>query len=375
MITPKTMQAVTVTPGTAGSLRLREVARPQLTDVPGGRGVEVAVIRVGGCGTDREIVAAEFGTAPAGDDVLIIGHESLGRIERVGANAPAWATPGTLVVAMVRRPGSSVYDDIGRPDLTTDPDVVERGINRMHGFLAEAYVDDARFLVPVPDVLEPVAVLLEPLSIVEKGFRVGHEVQRRLEVWEPQRVAIFGAGTIGMLAALVGRLSGLDVTVYSRRRPPYLNRRMLEANGAADVSSSSTTIEDLGQATGPFDLVLDATGYSPLSLQTPAILAPNGIAILASVTGGDTRAELPTDRLNQSLVLGNRAMVGTVNAARRDFERGVARMLESEARHPGWLGKLLTTRIHGLEGYRDLLDRLEHDDDAIKVVVEVAGGA
>ena len=369
-----TMQAIAITPGTPKSLQLREVPRPDPDAVPGGRGVLVDVLRVGGCGTDREIAAAEFGTAPDGDDFLIIGHESLGRIARAGDHAPRWARPGTLVVAMVRRPGTSLYDRIGRQDLTTDEVVFERGINRIHGFLAQAYADDAAYLVPVPDVLEPVAVLLEPLSIVEKGWRVAGEVQRRLEVWQPARACVLGAGTIGMLAALVLRLSGLEVIVASRREAPYLNSRLLDAIGVGYASTATTELADLRRAHGPFDVVVEATGFSPLALEAPTLLGPNGIVVLASVTGGDQRAELPSDRINQGIVLGNQAVVGTVNAARRDFERGVARMLEAEAVHPGWLRRFLTTPIQGLGGYAELLDRLEHDADAIKVYVEVDRG-
>jgi threonine dehydrogenase-like Zn-dependent dehydrogenase len=370
-MTSDRMQAVAVTPGVAGSLHLREVARPTLDDTVGGHGVVVRVLRVGVDGTDREIVAAEFGTAPAGDDFLILGHESLGRIEQAGPDAPGWAVPGTLVVATVRRPGRSIYDRIGRMDLTTDDDVRERGINRVHGFLAEAYGDDPAFLVPIPESLEPVAVLLEPLSIVEKAFRVAHEVQARLEVWEPARAAVLGAGSVGMLAALVFRLAGLDVTVASRREPPYRNSDGLGALGARYVSTTTTPLEELAAEHGPFDLVLDATGSSAIALETPTLLAMNGIAILASVTGGDRRVAVPADRINQALVLGNRAMVGTVNAARRDFERGVERMLEAEATYPGWLGRLITTRIAGLANHAEMLHRLEHDKDAIKIVVEV----
>jgi glucose 1-dehydrogenase len=370
-MTRDTMQAVAVTPGVAGSIHLRDVPRPTLEDVPGGRGVVVEVIRVGACGTDREIVDAEFGTAPEGDDFLILGHESLGRISEAGPNAEPWAQPGTLVVATVRRPGRSVYDRIGRLDLTTDEDVRERGVNRVHGFLTEAYADDAAFLVPVPEPLESVAVLLEPLSVVEKAFRVAGEVQRRLEIWEPVRAAVLGAGTVGLLAALVFRLAGLEVTVASRRPAPYRNSEALAAIGVRYRSTSTSSLVDIQAAHGPFDLVLDATGASPIALEAPTLLAMNGIAMLASVTGGDRRAELPTDRINQRLVLGNRAMVGTVNAARRDFERGVERMAEAEAAYPGWLASLITTRIAGLAGYAEMLAHLEHDDDAIKVVVEL----
>jgi glucose 1-dehydrogenase len=367
-----TMQAIAVIPGERGSIHLREVPVPSLSDVPGERGVEVEVIRVGVDGTDREIVDAEFGTPPDGDDFLILGHESLGRIVRSGPDVPGWAAPGALVVATVRRPGGSVYDRLGYPDLTTDEDVLERGINRLHGFLAERYVDDAAYLVPLPESLEPVGVLLEPLSIAEKAIRQALEIQRRLRAWQPRRCAVLGAGTIGMLTALAFRLRGWQTVTYSRRTPPYRNSDLLERIGVRYVGSTDTTIDELGSRHGPFDLVLDATGYSPLAFQAVGVLAMNGVLVLSGVTGGDRTVELPTDRLNQSLVLGNRVIVGTVNAAREDFVAGVSDLLRAEAAYPGWLRELLTTPIAGLSAHAEMLDRLEHDDDAIKVFVEIA---
>lgn len=365
------MQAIAVIPGKAGSIHLRDVARPTLDDLPGGSGVLVEVLRVGVDGTDREIVAAEFGTPPDGEDHLILGHESLGRIVEAGPQSPGWARPGTLVVATVRRPGRSLYDRIGYPDLTTDEVVFERGINRLHGFLSEWYADDAAYLVPLPDSLESVGVLLEPLSIAEKAIRQALEIQRRLHVWRPQRCAVLGAGTIGMLCALAFRLRDWEVVAYSRRRPPYRNSELLARIGVGYVSSTDTPVDELAAGHGPFDLVIDATGYSPLAFEAAGLLAMNGILVLASVTGGQRTAELPTDRLNQAIVLGNRAIVGTVNAAREDFVAGVGDLLRAEASFPGWLGALLTTPIAGLSGYAEMLDRLEHDEDAIKVFLEL----
>ena len=282
------MRAVAVTPGKADSLQLRDVPSPRVEDIPDGRGVRVDVLRVGVCGTDREIVEGLFGTAPQGDDFLILGHENLGRVAETGPNVASPLKPGSLVVATVRRPGRSIYDEIGMQDMTTD-EPRERGINRIHGFLAESYVDDASFLVPVPDALEAVGVLLEPLSIVEKAIRQAFEIQRRLRVWEPARAAVLGAGTIGLLTALALRLRGLEVTVYSRRPPPYRNSELLEAMGAGYLSSADHTLEQLERAAGPLDLILDASGFSPLALGSGAILGKNGVLVLLSVTGGDRR--------------------------------------------------------------------------------------
>ena len=366
------MRAVAVTPGKADSLHLREVRRPVVGDVPDGRGVLVDVIRVGACGTDREIVDALFGTAPAGDDFLVIGHENLGRVAEVGANVPGGLRPGSLVVATVRRPGTSIYDAIGLQDMTTD-EARERGINRLHGYLAEAYVDDAVFLVPLPDSLEPVGVLLEPLSIAEKGIRQAFEIQRRMRVWRLARAAVLGAGPVGLLTTLALRLRGIDVAVYSRRPAPYRNSELLGAIGARYLSSADKSLDDLAATAGPLDLIVDASGFSPLALGAARVLGKNGVLVLASVTGGKVTAELPTDVINEGFVLNNKVMVGTVNAHRDDFVTGVEDLLRAEAFYPGWLGQLITTRVNGLEAHAELLGHLKDDRDAIKVVVEVGG--
>ena len=76
------------------------------------------------------------------------------------------------------------------------------------------------------------------------------------------------------------------------------------------------------------------------------------------MTGGDTRVEVPADKINQGFVLGNKVMVGTVNANREYFELGVRDMAQAEAAHPGWLGRLLTHPVKGLDNYRQLMDTL-----------------
>ena len=118
--------------------------------------------------------------------------------------------------------------------------------------------------------------------------------------------------------------------------------------------------------------MFEATGFSPLAFEAAGVLAKNGVLVLASVTGGDREAQVPTDAINQGFVLGNKIMVGTVNASRSDFEHGVDDLIKAEAVYPGWLAKLLTTPIRGLENYEEMIRRLTDDREAIKVFVEVA---
>ena len=365
------MRAIAVFPGVPDSMHLATMPKPTLDEIPDGRGVLVKVLRVGVDGTDKEINAAEYGAAPPGSDFLVTGHESFGRVEAVGPNVTE-LLPGDYVVATVRRPGTSIYDRIGTYDMTTDDMYYERGINLRHGFLAEYYVDDPEYIVKVPPGLRDVAVLLEPTTVVEKGIAQAYEIQRRLRVWRPRRAAVMGAGTIGLLAAMALRLRGLEVTVFGRTPRPYLNSDLIEALGARYQSTAEMPIMDGAAAHGPFDLILEATGSSAVVFESMLALGKNGVLVLSSVTGGDKRIEVPADRINLEFVLGNKVMVGTVNANREYFETGVKDMAQAEAQYPGWLRRLLTHPVQGLENWRLLLEALTTAKGAIKVYCEVA---
>src|SRR5437016_4222123 len=366
------MKAIAVYPGKPNSMHLEEIPVPQVTDIPKGRGVLVKGLRVGVDGTDKEINAAEYGSAPDGEKFLITGHENFGQVMEVGPNVPDTIKPGTYVVATVRRPGQSIYDQIGLQDMTTDSVYYERGINLRHGYLSEYYVEDAAYMVTLPDTLREVGVLLEPLTVAEKGLNQAYEIQRRLKVWQPRRAAVVGAGTIGLLATLGMRLRGVEVTCYSRRLPPYFNSDLITELGAHYVSSQQATLTEASEMYGPFDIIFEASGFSPLAFQAAEALGKNGVLVLSSVTGGEKKVEVNADMINQGFVLGNKVMVGTVNASRADFVSGVNDLVKAEAFFPGWLNKLLTTPVHGLQNYEEMLRHLTQDKEAIKVFVEVA---
>src|SRR5215831_5103960 len=251
------MKAISVFPGKPNSVHVADLPKPSLDQVPNGRGVLVKVLRVGVDGTDKEINAAEYGAAPPGFDFLVVGHEGFGQVEAVGQNVTE-VERGDYVVATVRRPGGSIYDVIGTNDMTTDDVYYERGINLRHGYLTEYYVDDAEFIVKVPQGLKHVGVLLEPLTVAEKGIAQAYEIQRRLRVWHPRRAAILGSGTIGLMATLALKLRGLQVTTFGRTPKPYLNSDLLQSIDAKYVSTGETSLADEAKVSGPYDIVFEA---------------------------------------------------------------------------------------------------------------------
>jgi glucose 1-dehydrogenase len=366
----RAMKAVAVIPGKPDSIHLADLPKPSVHEIPNGRGVLVEVLRVGVDGTDKEINAAEYGQAPPGYAFLVIGHECLGRVVEVGARVTEFV-PGEYVVPTVRRPGGSFYDQVGQYDMTTEDTYFERGINLRHGYLTELFVEDPEYLVKVPGGLRHVAVLLEPMSIIQKGLIQAHEAQRRFKIWRPKKAAVLGAGTVGLLAALSLKMKGFEVTSFGKQQGPSRNLDLLGQLGVRYVSTHDLSLREAASRYGPFDLMFEATGYSPVAFEAMECLGKNGVLILASVTGGDREQSVPADKINLDFVLGNKLVVGTVNANRDYFDAGVYDFARAELEFPGWLSQLLTHPVAGLDRYHDMMQLLTTEKSAIKVYVTV----
>lgn len=355
------MRAVVITPGTKDSDRVADVADP--TPQPGEALVQV--LAVGVDGTDDELASGQYGEAPEGEDHLIIGHESLGRVIEPAGDLQA----GQLVVAIVRRPDPVPCLNCANDewDYCLNGQYTERGIKGRHGFLAEYYTEIPKYLVPVPEALERVGMLVEPTTISVKAWEQVEAIQRRL-TWQPQRALVTGAGPIGLLAAAVLRLRGLDVVVYNRSdSTPKVE--LTQQLGAQFVASGQAEVgPDLAEKYGPFDVAIEATGFSPLAFRLLHTVGTNGVAVLTGVSGGHRTAELPVDHLNLEAVLQNKVLVGTVNADRGNFEQAVEDLTAIEQRWPGWLERMITVRPP-LERYREAFDR---GADDVKAVVDVA---
>lgn len=365
------MRAVAVYPGKPSSVHLADLPKPRVEDIAGGRGVLVRVLKVGVDATDREINEAKYGAPPPGYDFLVLGHESFGIVEAVGPSVNH-VKPGDYVTATVRRPGGSIYDQIGTSDMTSEEVYYERGINLLHGFLTEYYVDDAEFIVRMPQGLAHLHVLVEPMSCAAKAVQQAFEVQRRLRVWRPNRAYVMGAGQIGLLSTLALRLRGLEVYTLARGAPPSLKSEIVESLGAHYVSTQDTSLEQLSSKVGKADLIIDATGSSAVAFGSMQLLGHNGVLVWTSVTGGRQHVEVPSDKVNLDWVLGNKLLLGSVNANREHFEMAIKDLALGEVTYPGVIERILTTPIRGLDKYEDMMHALVDDPQALKVFVEVA---
>lgn len=365
------MKALAVRPGVRHSVHLAEVPEPQLASIPQGRGVLVETLQVGLDATDAEINEALYGRAPQGDQHLVIGHEVFGRVLEVGP-AVTHLQPGDYCTCTVRRPGPTLYDLIGRNDITSHETYFERGINLLHGFMTQRFVDDAEFMVKVPVGLIHLGVLAEPASVCAKAIEQAELAQRRLQVWEPRRAFVMGAGQIGLLSTMMLRLRGIEVHTLARTANPGLKEEIVRGYGATYVSTQETPIADLVRQVGRPDLIIEATGAARIAFSAMEHLNLNGALVWTSVTGGrKTISDFPADKVNLEWVLGNKLLLGSVNGNRHHFARGIADLALAESMYPGVTSRILTTPIDGFDDPQHLMHELTENPAALKVFVNI----
>ena len=371
------MKAVAVLPGKPNSVHLRDVPATSLADqphphvcqVPEGRAVLVKVLQVGVDATDREINEALYGNAPPGGEHLVIGHECFGQVVKVG-NHVSEVKPGDYVSCTVRRPGGSLFDVIGRNDITSEEVYYERGINLCHGYLTEHFVDDAEYVVKVPQNLKHLGVLSEPASVCAKAIEQAFLAQNRLQVWQPKRAFVLGAGQIGLLATMMLKLRGIEVFTVATRPAPHLKSEIVSAYGATYVSTKETSLADLARQVGKPDLIFEATGNAEVCFRAMEVLAHNGALIWTSITGGKHEVTVDAAKINLEWVLGNKLLVSSVNGNRRHFELGLQALSHGELTYPGVTGRILTHPVAGLDGYAEMMKLLE-ENEALKIFVNV----
>ncbi len=341
--------------------------------------VRVRSLEVGICGTDKEICTFVYGAPPSGFEYLVIGHESLGVVEEVGSHVRG-LKPGDLVVPSVRRPCPEADCQPCRQELQdfcATGKFVERGINQRHGFMTEFYVEHEQFLNFVPAHLRDVAVLVEPLTVAEKGLAQAWKTQQRLPWIAPDappgqpgkglNAVVMGAGPVGILGAMALVASGFRTYVYSRSQKPNPKADLVESFGATYISAETDTPDDLARRVGNIDLVYEALGVSKISFEVMRVLGQNGIFVFTGIPAPKGPVSILGDEIMRNIVLKNQAIVGTVNADRAAFQNAIRDLGLFMERWPAALKSLITGR-YSIDSYQDLLMG-DKDRSSIKNVI------
>jgi glucose 1-dehydrogenase len=348
------MRALTVVPRQRDSLEVTEL--PDLR--PGPTDLVVDGLAVGVCGTDKDIVAGEYGSAPPGSRRLVLGHESLGRVRHVPHGTGF--RPGDLVVGVVRRPdpepcGACAH---GEFDMCRNGRFTERGIKELDGYASERWIVDPDFAVRVEPDLAEHGVLMEPASVVAKAWEQIDRIGSR-SWFDPRCVLVTGAGPIGLLAALVGVQRGHQVHVLDQ---------VAEGPKPELVTGLGATyhhrgLDGVAERIRP-DVIVEATGVGGLALEVMRMNAAYGIVCLTGVSSAGRRIEVDAGALNRDIVLENDVVFGSVNANLRHYRLAAGVLAKAD---PGWLAGLITRRVP----LADATDAFTTHRDDVKVVLTI----
>jgi threonine dehydrogenase-like Zn-dependent dehydrogenase len=328
------MKSILVTPGKKNSVRLEDTEEPA---TPEGYAL-LRPIRVGFDRTDLDINDGLYGKPPPGSDSLVVAHECLAQIVKINGTCYDLQV-GDYVVPTVRRPDDCANCNVGESDMCITGNYKEHGIKELNGFASELAISDFVFLVKVPDDLLDVAVLLEPMSVAEKGIIQAFKIQQRM-TWRPSRALVLGAGPLGILTTFLLRVKGLEVYTVATRGKDSLKAKLVEESGATYINAGEEPLQKLGM----FDLILEDTGVVEVAAQGLGLLRPNGVMC----TLGIYKAEditIDIGSILTGMVLENKLVFGSVNANKSYFEAGLNDFRLVQERYPGLLIKMITTRL------------------------------
>jgi threonine dehydrogenase-like Zn-dependent dehydrogenase len=348
------MRALTVIPLQARSAAVTEMPEPE----PGPGELLVDGIALGVCGTDREIMDGDYGWAPPGEERLVLGHESLGRVLEAPPDSDFEA--GDLVVGVVRRPDPEPCPACARGefDFCRNGKYTERGIKERHGYGSERWTVEADYAVKLDPVLESVGMLMEPTTIVAKAWDQIERIGAR-SYFAPERVLVTGAGPIGLLAALLGTQRGLEVHVLDRNTDgpkPELVRRLGATYHSSDVAA-------VAQETPP-DIIIEATGVEQVVAEAMANNAAAGIVCLTGVSSRGRTLTIDLGGLNRDIVLENDVVFGTVNANLHHYGLAAEALAKADR---AWLESMITRRVP-LEAFEQAVEKQRGD---VKVVLDL----
>ena len=277
-------------------------------------------------------------------EYLILGHENFGVVEEVGRKVKGFRT-GDLVVATVRRPCGCYTCKAGQSDMCYAGGYQSAASWDAMGSWLSTTSSRRSGSTRSRRALRRVGVLLEPMSVVEKGIDHAFLLQRRLD-WRPRTGVVLGAGPIGLLGAAVMRTRGLDTHVVGRE--PATDRRVApgEEDGRHYHSVAEKTLLDVKQEMPPIDIAIEATGAAGVAFDAMQILGKQRRALPAQ----------PERRLENRRVAGRADQpgarpwaTGSCSAAStpaiRHFAMGVKDLIAIEKKWPGVLRQLITTRL------------------------------
>lgn len=328
-----------------GDIRLDRVSPPTISDDD----VLVRVHYCGICGSD--ISYARLGGIPGAHQPFAIGHEFSGVVEATGANVRQ-LKPGDRVVINPEAGGNGIGSSGFQGAFA--PFVAVRDV-----------VHHPQSVLPLPGELDfELGALVEPLA-------VGRHAANQGRIAPGETVAVFGAGPVGLAAAIAARHLGaeqvcvIDRSEYRLGIATALGLETLLASEAADFSAAGlkslhgSVANDprLGEQPGT-DLYIEATGAGPVFQQICGTARKGGRIVVVGVHF----APVELDMVN---MLMRELQITAAMEYPREFPQ-VLEMLQSGSVDV----RPLISHSFPLSRFDDAFSQARRQDEALKVLVD-----
>ncbi len=291
-----------------GEMTYREEPEPVLD--PGG--ALVAVETVGVCGSDLH---AYLGHDERRVPPLILGHEAVGTVLE-GSIRGQRVVLNPLITCGVCEPCER-----GRQNLCMSRELIGM---RLAGAYAERIAIPERNLIPVPEgmpsehaaLTEPAATGLHAIALAERIIDLP---------WREARVLVFGAGSVGLLVALLLRHKGVaDLTVVETNP---LRRALVEQHGGFELLDPAERKPEVPR----FDAVFDAVGGAVTRDQAIASTKSGGVVVHIGLMDSDGSVDV------RAMTLREIAFIGTYTYTPADLSRTLEKLNSGAFGGLGWV--------------------------------------
>jgi D-arabinitol dehydrogenase (NADP+) len=259
-------------------MKALRIERPNLATLvdlpipqPGENEVQIRVMASGICGTDIHILRGEY----LGDYPVIPGHEFSGVVEQVGERVTRFQA-GDRVAVEPNIACDNCYNCLhNRQNFCLNWQAI--GVTRPGG-MAQYVVCPEKSAFEIGDLPFEHGAFMEPLSCVLHGIE-------RAKICLADRVAILGAGPIGILLLQAAQLQGaVQVTVVEK------NPARAELARACGAFQCVSQLDDLEEDC--YDVVIDATGVIPVMARAVDLARHGGTVLLFGVPPSGQPMEL-----------------------------------------------------------------------------------
>jgi len=329
----KTMRAA-VADG-AGGIEIQDLPVPTAQE----GWVVIAPVGTGVCGTDLHLISGDY---PHGRFPVVPGHEFAGYVTEVGAGVTSIKEGDYVGVNPNVSCGKCTWCLRGATNLCQNILPVGVAIN---GSVAEFVAVPSEIVFPLnTSISHGAAPLIEPFACVLHALE-------RVPDWKEQELVIFGAGSIGLMAVILGRAEG--ATGIRVVEPNEARRNAALELGAVQAVASADDLDNK-----VFDLALDASGHPVAISQAISSLGPRGRLVQMGVA-----SPTATVALNPYEVFAKELSIIGSNSLAEKYGESAERMVDLQDEL-----KSLVTATFTLEDYAEALTAAKSPDQ-IKVQV------